>query len=170
MRAEALFVRRLAGRVIDEVLRGLELDQVQLRLNVDDPRVMMPHPDGSLRLAEDWSAKGSGDGLARVYYPDDGVARVVIPRVDLLVRPQHRLELDLAALGIRRGAGRANDVDVTISLDSVLEPVDGGESLAAALYHAPQKPSALAGRQRRRAQVRRIHKRPVSQRHVWPDA
>lgn len=142
---ESLFLRRLAARAIESVLDGLQVRQLAIVCDADDPRVMRPHPDGSYRWARDWYAKDAGEGLARVHLNvTSWHARVVVPKLDALIRPPHRSEFDARAVGIVRD-GRENDIDTEIDLTEIV--AEEGELMLG----APQKESKLAtpGRPRR---------------------
>lgn len=160
MPRDVLFQRRLAGRALDLALDSYGLDGISVKLNADDPRVVLPQADGSLAFSEDWRSKHAGDGLARVYLMLDGEppkARVCIPSLALLVRKPHRLEFSPAQVGIARD-GRLYDVDVELDLSELLAQEAGP------LYRIPQKQAAVVAR-RRTPVTHRCH----SKLHRWPE-
>lgn len=131
---EVLYPRRLAARALALALEGFDLGSVSRRFSADDPAECLPGPDGDDFVFGD--IRDRWEPIATVYL-DGTTARVVIPDIDRIIRPNHRGEFEPEEVGIFPAAGRA-DVDVTVDLSSVIES-DGD-----LLRTAPQRVSALS--------------------------
>lgn len=114
-----LYPRRLAWRALSTVLDQYGVRQMALKLNPDDPRQCLPgNIPGELWFYQDFQA-GAGRILAIVLL-DGAQARVLVERVDRLIRRNHLPTFRPAEVGITQRRGQ-QDIDVTVDLAEVIE-------------------------------------------------
>ncbi len=136
-----LYPRRLAYRALGIVLEQYGLTAMALKLNPDDPSQALPgHVPSEIWLSEDFR-RGAGQVIASVVL-EDGRARVLVERVEALIRLNHRRGFVAREVGIDRHPGRP-DIDAVIDLAEVVE-VEGER-----MRTAPQRVLPPASRPRR---------------------
>lgn len=117
---EHLYPRRLAWRALGMVLEQYGLTAMALRLNPDDPTQALPGVlPGEIWFYEDFQ-RGAGPVIATVFLEADGNARVLVERIDVLIRRNHRREFSAREVGIDQRPGRF-DVDAVVDLAEVVE-------------------------------------------------
>lgn len=117
---EFLYPRRLAHRALGMVFAQLGLEHRVIRLNPDDPSQALPGAaPGEISFYEDF-AGGAGAVIATVLLEDSGRARVLVGRVERLIRRNHRKEFRAAEFGIVHHRG-APDIDAEVDLSEVVE-------------------------------------------------
>lgn len=115
-----LFPRRLAWRALRMVLERFGLEQMALKLNPDDPTQALPGAGpGEIEFGEDFGRNGSGRVLAVVIL-DGAKARVLVERIERLIRVAHRRGFVPRELGIWQRPG-VHDLDVELDLSEVIE-------------------------------------------------
>jgi hypothetical protein len=116
---EQLYPRRLAWRALGIVLDQYALRAMTLKLNPDDPTQCLPGvAQGELSFFEDY-AEGRGIVIATVLL-DGTMARVLVERIERLVRRNHRRDFRADEFGIYHRPG-AYDVDINVDLAEVME-------------------------------------------------
>lgn len=131
---DVLFPRRLAARALGMVLDQYQLGGMTLKLNPDDPSQALPGAGpGEIEFFEDY-AGGRGEVLAVVVLElAAGRARVLVERIERLVRMNHRKDFRPREVGIVRRAG-APDIDAVVDVREVLQ-AEGQR-----MRSAPQRP------------------------------
>lgn len=116
---EQLYPRRLAWRALELALDQFNLRVMALRLNPDDPSQCLPGVEpGEISFYEDFQ-EGRGKVIATVLL-EGGTARVLVERVERLIRRNHRTGFDPAEVGIFQQRG-AVDLDLVVDLTEVME-------------------------------------------------
>jgi hypothetical protein len=106
------------------VLERFNLEAMALKLNPDDPTQALPGAGpGEIEFGEDFGRHGSGQVLAIVIL-DGSRARVLVKRIERLIRVNHRRDFVPRELGIWQRPG-APDLDVELDLTEVIQ-VEGG--------------------------------------------
>ena len=119
---EVLYPRRLAWRALSTVLEQYNLTGVTLKLNPDDPTQALPGAwPGEIEFYEDYRG-GAGRVIATVLL-DGARARVLVERIDRLVRRNHQAAFVAREVGIAQRRG-VPDIDAEVDLVEVIE-VDG---------------------------------------------
>jgi hypothetical protein len=114
-----LYPRRLAYRALRMILEQFHLEAMAVRLNPDDPTQALPGVEpGEISFYEDFD-KGRGKVIATVLL-GGARARVLIERIDRLIRRNHLRDFQPRELGIVRREG-AHDVDAQVDLAEVIE-------------------------------------------------
>lgn len=114
-----LFPRRLAHRALELVLDQFNLRAMALKLNPDDPTQCLPgNEPGELWFYEDYR-EGRGEVIATVLLHGTE-ARVLVPRIEKLLRRNHLVGFRPAEVGIDRRQG-AMDLDMVVDLTEVVE-------------------------------------------------
>jgi hypothetical protein len=136
--ADELFRRRVAHRALVMVLDQYGLTGITRKFNPDDPaEVFAGLRPGEVAFFEDFR-DGIGKALAIVLL-DGTRGRVIVDRVERLVRPRRQREFRTEDVGIRHQRG-APDIDVEVGLADLLEAE--GELLRS----ARQRPAAPRSR------------------------
>lgn len=131
-----LFPRRVAVRALELVLEHFNLREAAVKVNPDEPHQALPGPgDGEIRLFADGWDRGERP-VARVFLRGTR-ARVVVPVARDVVRRQHRKDLRLEDLGLRREEGTP-DLDMEVDLADVLE--EFGDAMRSAPQRAVPRP------------------------------
>lgn len=116
---EQLYLRRLAWRALELVLDQYGLAAVTLKLNPDDPHEALPgHLENEVLFGEDLLRRWEWT-VARVQV-DGTRARVIIDRVDRLVRANHRKDFRAEEVGIISRRGQS-EIDTEVDLADVVE-------------------------------------------------
>lgn len=144
-----LYPRRLAWRALSMVLDQHALRDMAIRLNPDDPRQCLPGVAfGQIDFFEDYLG-GAGRTVAIVLL-DGERARVLVERVEWLIRRNHLPSFRPAEIGITRRRGQY-DIDVTVDLGEVVA-VEGERMRTARQTVLPE-----ASRPRRKPEVARAY-------------
>lgn len=140
-----LYPRRLAYRALGMVLEQHHLGAMALKLNPDDPSQSLPGVEpGEIWFYEDFD-RGRGKVLATVLLDANG-ARVLVERIDRLIRRAHLADFRPAEFGITQRDG-SYDIDARVDLREVIE-VEGPK-----MRTAKQRVLPPASRPRRPAKV-----------------
>lgn len=114
-----LYPRRLAYRALGIVLEQYGLTAMAVRLNPDDPSQALPgNEPGEVWFYEDFR-RGAGPVIATVIV-DAGRARVLVERIEKLIRRNHLRDFKPREVGIDRREGRF-DLDAVVDLSEVIE-------------------------------------------------
>jgi hypothetical protein len=114
-----LYPRRLAYRALGVALDRFHLGVMLVKLNPDDPTQALPgNAPGEIWFYEDF-ARGAGPIIATVLL-EETRARVIVERLDRLIRRNHLRDFRPAELGIARRDGLP-DVDAVVDLTEVIE-------------------------------------------------
>lgn len=115
-----LYPRRLAHRALGIVLEQFGLTQMAMRLNPDDPTQALTGTEpGEVRFYEDLGGR-SREPIAIVLLDEEGRGRVLVERVERLIRRNHLRDFQPRELGIDRRPGRP-DIDAVVDLAEVVE-------------------------------------------------
>ena len=114
-----LYPRRLAYRALGMVLEQYQVAAMALKLNPDDPTQALPgNEPGEIWFYENFD-RGRGAIIAHVFLDATG-ARVLVERLDRLIRRNHRVDFRVGEFGITRREGQF-DVDMRVDLREVIE-------------------------------------------------
>lgn len=118
-----LYPRRLAYRALRMALDHFHLEKMALQINPDDPSQALPgHEPGEVWFYEDF-ARGAGPVIAVVFLRgafDAPHARVIVERIDRIIRRPHLVGFRPREVGIDRREGYP-DVDMNIDLAEVVQ-------------------------------------------------
>jgi hypothetical protein len=116
---DILYPRRLAARALSLVLEHHGIGNIALKLNPDDPTQALPgHWPGEISFYEDF-AGGRGRVIASVFI-EGTMARVVIERVDAIIRRSHARDFEPQAVGIYPEPGHP-DIDAEVDVSGIVE-------------------------------------------------
>ncbi|MEY2668632.1 MAG: hypothetical protein RJA59_1270 [Pseudomonadota bacterium] len=116
---DQLYLRRLAARALDVMYVSSAIEGVVLRFDPDDPTQVFPGSEpGEFIFSPDFRGRNPRT-VAHVFLLDGTLARVLVPNIEDVIRPNHLREFNARELGFHRQPG-VPDVDVEVDLVEVI--------------------------------------------------